>query len=247
MQGTYKGNGLPRPYYMKPSSKRKNSPYDNLKSPVAFFNSPPRKILGYLVLLLLFGTCMYWISQDLKPSRPPVYEVVKPEIIQASVNVPKNAKVDNKNIERIVNVGSKADKESLNIDLADNLAQGSKGEKGVGVAEAPKGGIANEAPVVGSDEEKIVGLGKKPKAQQQAASADKGAGNGESKGYKAAKSGQEGSQQVPQKIANKPPKAGAGAGAGAGAAVVAAGADAEEDDDLVDPKQKAKVILDESE
>lgn len=37
---------------------------------------------------------------------------------------------NNANLDNIVNaVGSKADKESENIDLAGNLAQGSKGEK----------------------------------------------------------------------------------------------------------------------
>ncbi|ABN67381.1 predicted protein, partial [Scheffersomyces stipitis CBS 6054] len=137
MQGSYKNNGLPRPYYMKPQSKRKHSPYDNMKMPVAFFTSSPRKILGYLILLSLFGTCVYWISQDMRPSPPPSYEIIKPETIKAT---------------KIANaVGSKADKEALNIDLAENLAAGSKGQKGIGVAEAPKGGIANEAAVVGSD------------------------------------------------------------------------------------------------
>lgn len=67
---------------------------------------------------------------------------------------------NNANLDNIVNaVGSKADKESENIDLAGNLAQGSKGEKGIGVVEAPKGGIANEAPIVGTDEDELVGTG----------------------------------------------------------------------------------------
>ncbi|CUM64013.1 uncharacterized protein PRCAT00001601001 [Priceomyces carsonii] len=142
MQGTYKDNGLPRPYYMKPSRK-KLSHYEKL--PINAFNTPRRKLLGYIVMIVLFGSCMYWISQDLKPKPDPVYEILEADDV-------------NKNIENIVNtVGSVADKESDNLGLAGNLAQNSKGQIGHGVLEAPKGGIANEAPLVGNDEDEVVG------------------------------------------------------------------------------------------
>ncbi|CAK9441745.1 uncharacterized protein LODBEIA_P56130 [Lodderomyces beijingensis] len=166
MQGSYKNNGLPRPYYMKPS-KRKHSPYDNLKEPVVFFNSPRRKLAGYVLMFLLFSALMWYVSQDLKERPPPEYELV-PETDHPPVEKSKNDHY--RNLDNIVkNVGSKADKESENLDLAENLAAGSKGEKGLGVAEAPKGGMANEGPVVGSDEDKIVGSGKGTtnKLQQQ--------------------------------------------------------------------------------
>lgn len=39
-------------------------------------------------------------------------------------------------------------------------------KKGLGVAEAPKGGIANEAPLVGNNEDQIVGNGKGGSQQQ---------------------------------------------------------------------------------
>ena len=102
---------------------------------------------------------MWWISQDFK-GRPEVeYELVKNEK-SGEKNTPMDLK-NSANLDKIVNaVGSKADKESENLDLAENLSEGSKGQKGIGVAEAPKGGIANEAPVVGNDEEELVGTGK---------------------------------------------------------------------------------------
>lgn len=91
---------------------------------------------------------MYWISQDLKESmEQPSYEIIQPDLEY------------NKNLDDIVGIGN-ADKESENIGLAGNLAQGSKGDIGVGVAEAPKGGMANEAPMVGNENPDAV---KKPK------------------------------------------------------------------------------------
>lgn len=144
MQGSYKNNGLPRPYYMKPSLKF--SPYNQKAK--SFFTSPGRKVVGYTILLILFGTCMFWISQDLRQSmEQPSYEIVQQDLEY------------NKNLDDIVGIGN-ADKESENIGLAGNLAQGSKGDIGVGVAEAPKGGMANEAPVVGNENPDGV---KKPK------------------------------------------------------------------------------------
>jgi hypothetical protein len=175
MQGSYNNNGLPRPYYMKPTKKR--LPYTNLKEPIVFFNNPKRKLMGYLVMFMLIGTLMWWVSQDIKIRPDPEYELATHGSDSSSsssssnnnnINNNKNGagnkiNIDTSNhanIDNIVNaVGSKADKESENIDLAGNLAEGSKGEKGIGVAEAPKGGIANEAPVVGTDEDKLVGTG----------------------------------------------------------------------------------------
>lgn len=125
MQGTYKDKGLPRPYYMKPSVKF--SPYYGKQ--ISFFNNNNRKLIGYIILLLLFGTCMYWISQDMKPKPDPVYEIIPKNVLGGQGS--------------LLNV----DKEIENKDLAGNLAQGSKGEIGKGVDEAPKGGTANEAPL----------------------------------------------------------------------------------------------------
>ena len=168
MQGSYNNNGLPRPYYMKPNKKK--LPYSNLKEPIVFFNNPKRKLMGYLVMFMLIGTLMWWISQDIKIKPDPEYELARHETSSSSSSnnnhqEKNNNKINidsknNANLDNIVNaVGSKADKESENIDLAGNLAQGSKGEKGIGVVEAPKGGIANEAPIVGTDEDELVGTG----------------------------------------------------------------------------------------
>ncbi|KAK6464537.1 hypothetical protein DFJ63DRAFT_311839 [Scheffersomyces coipomensis] len=212
MQGSYKNNGLPRPYYMKPSKKRigggvgSNSPYDNFKQPIVFFTSSPRKLLGYVVMLILFGTCIYWISQDIKTQPEPSYEIVKTskdinnpnsppvlndntyseddedtiEIVnpnQNNKNIQQNSHNNNNNNRKVteknniaVNKNNGVKIDSTNIDLAGNLAQGSKGQKGVGVVEAPKGGIANEAAVVGTDEEEIIG-GKNSRNKQAGANA----------------------------------------------------------------------------
>lgn len=157
MQGSYKSNGLPRPYYMKPS-KRKHSPYANLKEPVSFFNTPRRKLMGYITVFLLISTLMWWLSQDLKDRPDKIYELV-PETDHPPENKLNLGKSSHNLDDVVKNAGSKADKEIENLGLAENLAAGPKGEKGKGVLEAPKGGIANEAPVVGSDEDKIVGSG----------------------------------------------------------------------------------------
>lgn len=191
MQGIHGSNGLPRPYYMKPSKKKGSSPYDNLNGSINAFNTPRKKLVGYLVLLVLFGTCMFWVSQELRPVPDVKYEIAKEPASGGEKGTIANnkqeingAKDPKDNLNNIVNAVGKADKESANVELADNLAQGSKGEKGKVVYEAPKGGIANEAPVVGSDEEKLIGTGKKSK--------QKGEVNGEKKkGYQAEKSSDE--------------------------------------------------------
>ncbi|EDK36370.2 hypothetical protein PGUG_00469 [Meyerozyma guilliermondii ATCC 6260] len=150
MQGTYKNNGLPRPYYMKPSTKKKfQSPYD--KMPRTFFTTPMRKIIGYILMLSLFGVIMYWVAQDMRPTPDPEYEVIAPELLRNNpipqVNKPQE------NFDNMVKIGKNADGEIDNVDLAGNMAQGSNGEIGLGVAEAPKGGIANEGAVVGAEKE----------------------------------------------------------------------------------------------
>lgn len=153
MQGSYNNNGLPRPYYMKPVLSKKHSPYD--KMPNTFFTTNKRKLLGYMMILFLFGSCMYLVSQELKPGPDPVYELVHSNSQQAA-KVPN----DNTNIDHMVDSIKNADRETEKAGLAGNLAQGSKGDIGHGVVEAPKGGIANEAPVVGNDADSVVGNGK---------------------------------------------------------------------------------------
>lgn len=130
----------------------KHSPYN--KHAKSFFNTTRSKALGYMILLLIFGTFTYWVSKDLRPGREPTYLIVSPE-----------ADFKN-NIDGIAGVKD-ADKEAEKAGLAGNMAQGSKGEIGLGVAEAPKGGMANEAPVVGNEAN---GVGKKmpaPKILQE--------------------------------------------------------------------------------
>lgn len=159
MQGINGSNGLPRPYYMKPASKRKgHSPYDNLKTSQNVFNTPRRKLLGYLVLLILFGSCVLWMSFDLRTVKETTYEIINNAPNLQKINSPQVGSI------KIPNKDGTIDKESKIKDLAGNLAQGSKGEKGIGVSEAPKGGVANEAPIVGSDEEELIGIGKKHKS-----------------------------------------------------------------------------------
>jgi len=163
---------------MRPVKKR-NSPYD--KMPKQFFNSHKRRLFGYILMLTIFGIMMFIVAQDLKTKPDPIYEVVSHDL--------------DGNIDNIVNLrNSKADKEIENLDLAGNLAKAPDGKAGLGVAEAPKGGIANEAPVVGSDEEKIVGSGNGKKTgtgkvadAKKLDDADAAAIPGKVKGYKADK------------------------------------------------------------
>lgn len=137
-------------------AKKKHSPYDDL--PKNFFNNSRRKLMGYLVVLLLFGTMMWWISQDLRVQPEPVYEVVHHDDTAADALVQNGFDIGNVNIKDNM-------KEADNADLAAGLSAGSKGDKGYAVDEAPKGGIANEDLVVGSDEDLIVGNGKAKKKQ----------------------------------------------------------------------------------
>lgn len=114
MQGSYQNKGLPRPYYMKPTNTKKNSPYNN--TPRNFFSTPKRKLLGYIVMMILFGSLMYVISQDIRGSQTQVYEVVVPEKkLEPEGKIAGSSPND-------------ADKESENIELSINMAKGSKGD-----------------------------------------------------------------------------------------------------------------------
>lgn len=176
MQGSYKKNELPRPYYMKPSSKLKRSPYDKMTALTAFFNSSRRKFLGYVVMLFLFGSCIYWMAQDLKPTPEPKYEIDRPSRNNHDIDTKRIA--NEPAIDNILNAANAdADKESKNVQLAKDV----KSDKAI-VVEAPKGGVANEGAVVGSDEDKIIGTGKNPKNNKGVISAAAPA-----KGYRASK------------------------------------------------------------
>lgn len=148
MQGSYNKNGLPRPYYMKPSKGKKLSPYDDL--PKNYFNTPRRKLLGYIVLLLVFSMSIYSLGQAMR-SKPDSFEL---EDMDRTNSLASNG--DSKSpLNNVVNIKNN-DYDSQNVVLAGNMAIGSKGDVGRGVDEAPKGGIANEAPVVGNHEDEIV-------------------------------------------------------------------------------------------
>lgn len=148
MQGSYNKGGLPRPYYMKPSKGKKLSPYDNL--PKNYFNSPKRKLLGYVTLLLIFSMSIYSLGQAMRSS-PDAFDLEEMENFD-SLGSNHDSKSPINNVVDIKN----NDGDSSNIGLAGNMAVGSKGDVGMGVKEAPKGGIANEAPMVGNDEDEIV-------------------------------------------------------------------------------------------
>lgn len=102
---------------------------------------------------------MWLVGQDIRPRGDTVYEV---EPFQNIVN----------DADKIVGSTKNADKEAENPELAGNMAHGSKGDIGVGVAEAPKGGMANEAPIVGNDKDEIVDGAKKKKKIPPAIKAD---------------------------------------------------------------------------
>lgn len=140
MQGSYKNNGLPRPYYMKP---HKRGMYESMARLSHLTNS--RKLMGYVLMLFLFGLCMYMVGQELRGAQNSGYDIVGQNVPKAAA--PKeNMDGDVKNF---VQSGKKKDsatekelalgnKESL--DEFDNV-----------VNEAPMGGLVNEAPVVGND------------------------------------------------------------------------------------------------
>lgn len=143
MQGSYKNNGLPRPYYMKPN--KRGSAYEHATRLVFLTNS--RKLMGYLVMLVLFGLCMFMVSQELKPKPDMLLEIMDPLEVKTTKN--------NGDVGNLVD----SDKKENNFEqpqVANNKAQNSHGEYGHGVMEAPKGGMVNEGPVVGADEGLLV-------------------------------------------------------------------------------------------
>lgn len=139
MQGSYKNNGLPRPYYMKP---QRRGVYD--KMPRRFFYSNLRRVLGYLILLCLFGLCIYMFLQDLRPEPDTDYELLSAQDVKLG------------DVGKLVDLAKGEDKASEKAGLKENVAQNSRGEVGHGVVEAPKGGMVNEAPIVGTDEGLVI-------------------------------------------------------------------------------------------
>lgn len=140
MQGSYKNNGLPRPYYMKP---HKRGVYESMARLSHLTNS--RKLMGYVLMLFLFGLCMYMIGQELRGAQNGGYEIVGKNVPKATApkenmdgdvkNFVQSGKKIDSGTEKELALG---DKESL--DEFDNV-----------VNEAPMGGLVNEAPVVGND------------------------------------------------------------------------------------------------
>lgn len=164
MQGSYKNNGLPRPYYMKPN--KRGSAYEKMPRLVFLTNS--RKLTGYIIMLVLFGLCMFMVAQEMRPHPDAEYELV-PQTKVGKLNG---------DVGKLVDLAKVDDKATEKADLAQNKAQNAKGEYGKAVLEAPKGGMVNEAPVVGNDEELVIDGRKKklaPGAKVQAARKDRGA------------------------------------------------------------------------
>ncbi|CAH6723830.1 hypothetical protein CLIB1444_21S00342 [[Candida] jaroonii] len=159
MQGSYKNGGLPRPYNMKPIRPKKGSPYQNFQS--NWFNSPRRKALGYFFMLFLFSLSFYWLGQTLKSTPDTIYELE---------DVDKKLMNSLQDVDNLVGkISNEKDKDEgvLDAKLAGNMMANSKGDIGIGINEAPKGGIANEAPIVGNDEELILKGKKSTKKNDQ--------------------------------------------------------------------------------
>lgn len=179
MQGSYSKDGLPRPYNMKP---RKPSVYDSM-SAKPFFTTPRRKIIGYLVLLSLVGTLMYFVAQDLRFTNSE-YDLA--ELAHASTDT-KNGGDSDAGINPVDSLDSHKAKNDASRDAArggmKNGIPGSLDDEKLAekvnvdlaklnedamnaVVEAPKGGIANEANVVGTDKDQLI-AGAKPAAARQ--------------------------------------------------------------------------------
>lgn len=151
--------------------RKKQSPYD--KMPKQIFTTPSRKLVGYIIMLALIGMMIFTVSQELKSKPDPIYEVINLD----------------------------AEKEGLSSNLASNLAEAPNGKVGVGLKEAPLGGIANEGVVVGAKEEqepkrrpKSKGVDEEIIIDEEPAAAPAGAvknGANKVKGYKASKEGEE--------------------------------------------------------
>lgn len=145
MQGTYKKDGLPRPYYLKPAHKLK-FPYSKSKFP--YLSHTKKKLLGYLVLLCLFGTFIHMTSQSMKPNPDVAIELEGNDVNQGAEQREKE------NVGMLRAPGN-IQKDSENSNLANNLVYGSHGEIGYGMEQAPKGGIANEAPHASKPSKKV--------------------------------------------------------------------------------------------
>lgn len=177
MQGSYKNNGLPRPYYMKPS--KRGSVYDKMPKQVFLTNS--RKLTGYLVMLFLFGLCVFLVSQELRTPAESNYELVGSTGNAGNAgNAGKGVEKNSGDVGKLVDSAKDSVLENDKADLAMNKAQNSKGEYGHAVMEAPKGGMVNEAHVVGTDEDLVLD-GKTKKTNQENAPPGRG------KGFKAAR------------------------------------------------------------
>lgn len=126
---------------MKP---HKRGVYENMARQNNLTNS--RKLTGYLIMLILFGLCMFMVGQELKGLPNSGYEIV-------GKNVPKNAplaKNTDGDVKNFVQSGKNKDK----VAEKDALTNGDKeslDEFDHVVSEAPKGGLVNEAPIVGND------------------------------------------------------------------------------------------------
>lgn len=168
---------------MKP---RKASVYDSV-SAKPFFTTPRRKVVGYVVLLSLIGTLMFYISQDLR-SRPSGYDLAD-LADKAALDSKNSANADaginhadssdssrNKNDHHrggsLNGIPGSLDDEKLAEKVNADLAKINMDAKNA-VVEAPKGGIANEANVVGTDKDQLM-AGAKPASARQA--------NGQAKG-----------------------------------------------------------------
>lgn len=112
-------------------------------------------------MLFMFGLCIFMIAQELKASPDAEFEIVSPSSMK------------NGDVGRLVDSSKGEDKAFEKADLAGNLAQNSKGEVGHAVMEAPKGGMVNEGPIVGTDEGLVID-GRAKKSPPAPIKADRG-------------------------------------------------------------------------
>ncbi|RKP32909.1 hypothetical protein METBISCDRAFT_21170 [Metschnikowia bicuspidata] len=137
MQGSYKNKGLPRPYYMKP---HKRGMYESMVRASYFTNS--RKLMGYVMLLFFFGLFTYMIGQELRAVPQAAYEIVPKSALGTGGKDGdvKNFVQSGKNKEEVPENDALLKSSKASLLLFDNV-----------VSEAPKGGLVNEAPIVGND------------------------------------------------------------------------------------------------
>lgn len=99
-------------------------------------------------MLVLFGLCMFMVAQELKTQPEPSFEIMDVLEVKGGKNVG--------DVGKLVDSADKKDKNFEQPQVAVNKAQNSRGEYGHAVLEAPKGGMVNEGPVVGTDEGLVV-------------------------------------------------------------------------------------------